>query len=101
MTQVEIMLTGIMTFLAPISHHPMAVVALNVPTAAVSSSGAVIPPHVTWVRFDMRELADDSAMGPDRVIDIDGLAYGVGFIRGERARIVTAPNTDDTLRNDE
>jgi hypothetical protein len=100
MTQVEIIFTGIMTFLAPTSPDPMAVVALNVPTAVVSSSGAIIPPHVTWVRFDMRELADDSAVRPDRVIDTDGLAYGVVFIHGERARIVNAPNTDDLVIDD-
>jgi hypothetical protein len=100
MTHVEIVFTGIMTFLAPTGHDPMAVVALNVPTPVVSSTGAVIPPHVTWVRFDMRELADDSAVRPDRVINIAGVDYGVVFLHGEQARIVNAPNTDDLVVDD-
>jgi hypothetical protein len=100
MTHVEIIFTGIMTFLAPTGHDPMAVVALNVPTAVVSSTGAVIPPHVTWVRFDMRQLADDSPVRPDRVINVGGVEYGVVFLHGERARIANAPNTDDLVVDD-
>jgi hypothetical protein len=100
MTHVEIVFTGIMTFLAATGGDPMAVVALNVPTEIVASSGAVIPPHVTWVRFDMRELADDSAVRPDREISINGLNYGVVFLHGERARILNASNADDLVIDD-
>ncbi|HWS70801.1 MAG TPA: hypothetical protein VN605_01745 [Thermoanaerobaculia bacterium] len=87
MNTAEILFTGIISFVSAMNGNPMAAVAVNASTPTLTASGATIPAHKAWIRFDLGDLADDSAVRPDRVVERDGVTYGVVFVHGESVRI--------------
>jgi hypothetical protein len=83
----QILFTGIISFVSAMNGDPMAAVAVNASVATLSADGTTIPAHRAWIRFELDDLADDSAVRPDRVVDRDGVTYGVVFLHGENVRI--------------
>lgn len=89
MSAAQILFTGIISFVSAMNGNPMAAVAINASAPTLSADGATIPAHRAWIRFELADLADDSAVRPDRVVDRDGVAYGVVFLQGESVRVAS------------
>ena len=90
MSHAQIVFTGILVFVTAMGNAPTTVIGINATEPVMASNGQEIPAHVTWLYFEAGDLAADSPVRPDEVVEWSGRSYGLVRLRGESVRVSSA-----------